>query len=328
MTEKLDMKDKKLLYYLSRGSKTSDTQLAKHLGMSKNAVKYREDRMKKEGIIKNFTTLINLGSLKLDTFTILLKFNEDIYENENIINYFKNHDSADWVITLSGEWDILAEFVFKDFYQVTEIIKDIINNFNQILNSYQVFFSFDAIKVEHLVPDFYKDFMKEALPLKKRTEKKYDIDDIDKQILCSLSEDSSISYVTLAQKLKITTDIVRYRIKKMQENDIIVKFFPDIPLQKLGYTKYLYLIKLKNLTKTRIEEIKRFIQINNYVTYAFFDTVSFNLIFSCAFRSSDDIDRLSRNLRKQFSDVIEKQDYLIEKDEILFNLFPRGLVKR
>ena len=43
---------------------------------------------------------------------------------------------------------------------------------------------------------------------------------------------------------------------------------------------------LKNLSKEKIERIKATIQENPNITYAFFDNVSYNLVFVCAFKSS------------------------------------------
>lgn len=62
------------------------------------------------------------------------------------------------------------------------------------------------------------------------------------------------------------------------------------------------------------------------VSYAFFDLFSFSLIFSAAFKSAEEIDHFSGSLRKQYGDIIETQEYMLIKEHILFNLFPKGLV--
>jgi len=52
MSQLLDKKDGKLLYFLSQNARLSQTQLAKKIGLSKNGVKYRVGRLLKEKIIK------------------------------------------------------------------------------------------------------------------------------------------------------------------------------------------------------------------------------------------------------------------------------------
>jgi len=326
MTKNLDIKDKKLIYHLSINARESHTQLAKKVGLSKNSIKYRIQRLQQEGIIKHFSTVVNLGTLDITTFTILLKFNDDIYENKSIINYFKEHEFADWVTTLSGEWDIFAEFVAKDINHLYQLIREITNNFNKTLNTYQVFLSRDTIKVEHLIEDFYANLKLEPIPTKTRKQETIKIDKTDKKILNLLGQDSSLQYHDIAEKLKLTMDVVRYRMKNLIKNEIIIKFFPEISLPKLGYTEYLYTLKLKNLSKEKLTQIRKTIEADKSITYAFIDINSTNIIFVCAFKSPDGIDTISRKLRNQFPEAIEKQKYLIIKDQIKFNLFPHGLI--
>ena len=324
---KLDVKDRKILYYLSQDSRTPISQLSKKVKLSKNTVNYRIDRLKKDGIIKNFAAVVNLGALNLSTFTLLLKFNEDIYEKPEIIEYFKNHELADWVITLSGQWDIFVEFSTTDLHHLKKIIEEITEHFSGIINTYKLFYSGITLRVEHLIRELYSDLKLEEPIIKKRTIEKYKIDETDKKILEILNQDSSLHYLKIAKKINSTLDIVRYRIKNLIKKGILVKFFPEIDLKKLGYTEYLYTIKLKNITKEKLSSLKNQIKMNPNITYAFFDLTSFNLLFVCAFKSTDKIDHLSRSLRKEFSNIIDQQEYLIIKEQISFNLFPRGISK-
>ncbi len=321
------MKDKKLLYHLSINGRATDSELAKIVGLSKNSVKYRIQRLKEERIITNFSAVINLGSIKTTTICILIKFNEDIYEKKELIEYFQNHKYADWIISLSGNWDLFVEFVIKDLNHFHELIKEMIKSLNQTIYTYQIFFSSDTLRVEHLIADFYKDLKIMELPIKKRTPKKHDLDKTDRKILNLLTKDSSMSYIEIAKKLGLTMDIVRYRIKNLSNNEIIIKFFPEINLKKLGYTEYLYTIKLKDLSEEKNNKIRNSINQNQNITYSFIDSNSYNLVFVCAFKNTEEIDHLTRSLRKEFKEIIQEQEYLIIKEQILFNLFPDGLLE-
>ena len=52
-----DLKDKRLLYELDCNSRQTIQQLAKKIGLSKDAVKYRMNKLINEGIIKSCGTL-------------------------------------------------------------------------------------------------------------------------------------------------------------------------------------------------------------------------------------------------------------------------------
>lgn len=322
----LNIKDRKLLYYLSRNSRESYTQLAKKVGLSKNAVYYKIEALKKQGIIKNFSSVIHLGALGKDTFTMFLKFNQDIYKDKRIMNYFREYEFVDWLITLSGDWDLFVEFVFKDLEHMTQIINQITSEFKNQLNTYEVLFSNQPIKVEHLIPDFYKDLKLPELEKSERKFESYKTDKVDKKLLSLLASDSSLNSVVIAEKLNLTLDVVRYRIKKLVSSGIIIKFFPELALDKLGYQEYLCKIKLRNSSQLESDKIKLELRTNFNVTYAFFDVISSSFVFVCAFKSPNQIDTLLRSLRSKFSEVIESQSYLIIKEQVLFNLFPRGLI--
>ncbi|MFH1648975.1 MAG: Lrp/AsnC family transcriptional regulator [Candidatus Woesearchaeota archaeon] len=321
-----DVKDRKILYYLSKNSRMSHTELSRLVKLSKNAVKYRIERLQKEGVITKFAAVVNIGALGLTTVALLLRFNEDIYEHKEIIEYFRNHPMADWVISLSGHWDLFVELIVSDFDSLSAIIKDITTKFSTSLNTYQMFVFRENLRVEHLISEFYQDLDMEEQAQAPRTRGIHEIDNTDKQILQVLNLDSSTPYLQIAQQLGLTIDVVRYRIKNLVNKGIIIKFFSEISLRKLGYQEYLYTIRLKDISSEKMNQIQQNIRTNPNITYAFLDMTSFNIIFVCAFKTSEGIDKLSRDLRKQYSRVIEKQDYLIIKEQILFNLFPRGLV--
>ena len=118
-----------------------------------------------------------------------------------------------------------------------EIIDEIVDKFSTILNTYQVFFSRDTIRVEHLIKDFFSDLGLGPLSIKPRTVEKLSIDLIDKKILSILSLDSSLPFLQIAKQLNTSIDVVRYRIRNLLDKGFLIKFFPEIDLEKLGYTE-------------------------------------------------------------------------------------------
>ena len=71
---KLDLKNRKLLYELDCNSRQTVQQLAKRIGLSKDTVKYRINKLVKEGIIKSFNAIIDTGKLGFYSFRIFMKF--------------------------------------------------------------------------------------------------------------------------------------------------------------------------------------------------------------------------------------------------------------
>lgn len=327
MAENLDIKDQKLLYYLSQNARESHTQLAKAVGLSKAAITYRIERLQTEGIIKKFTTVINIGSIQHDTFIMLCRFNEDIYTNTTILDYFKTHHYCNWAATLSGQWDIIAEFVIKDTFNINQTLDALTKAFEGKVNNYHIFCPLPAIKVEHLPEDYYKHLNLKPLPSPQKTMERYTLDQQDKKLLHALSEDASQTYVELVTKTKLTPDTVHYRLPKLIDKGIIIKFFPELNLPKLGYTEYFCTLQLRNISETTITTIKQTLRTHQNITFAFKDRLSSSIGFVCAFKKAEELDHLLRNLRSTYTNNIQDLNYVIIKEQILFNLFPKGLLE-
>ena len=88
---KLDLKDRKLLYELDTESRQSAHQIAKKIGLSKDAVIYRINKLQEAGVIKQFHTIINVGKLGFISFRLYLKLQNTTPEKEEeIIEYLKS----------------------------------------------------------------------------------------------------------------------------------------------------------------------------------------------------------------------------------------------
>ncbi len=58
----------------------------------------------------------------------------------------------------------------------------------------------------------------------------------DKKILSILSENSRLSVAEIAKRLGINRDTVKYKIKRMQDNGVLRKFYAEINLGVFGYS--------------------------------------------------------------------------------------------
>jgi Lrp/AsnC family leucine-responsive transcriptional regulator len=67
-------------------------------------------------------------------------------------------------------------------------------------------------------------------------------DEKDQQILKKLQEDMTKSYRTIAEELGIPVTTVYNRVKKMEENKIIVGYKPILDPAKLGYSTTSFLL--------------------------------------------------------------------------------------
>ena len=112
MTHKLDRKDRKLLAQLDMDARQSNNQIAKKVGLSKEVVKYRIDRMIQHRLIYRFHTVINYFKLGISKFKLYLRFtNVNKEKLEEIAQYFSNKNDTEWVVLTTGRWDLIVGFL-------------------------------------------------------------------------------------------------------------------------------------------------------------------------------------------------------------------------
>jgi Lrp/AsnC family transcriptional regulator for asnA, asnC and gidA len=61
------------------------------------------------------------------------------------------------------------------------------------------------------------------------------IDNLDKQILTVLQQDSRISFADLSRQLNIPEATIRFRVKRLQDNKIITRFTALVDPTKVGF---------------------------------------------------------------------------------------------
>jgi len=72
------------------------------------------------------------------------------------------------------------------------------------------------------------------------------LDTKDKKLLTALDENSRYTNSHLAKKIGLSKPAIEYRIKRLQKNDIIFKYYTVINVTKLGYSQYKIYFKFQN----------------------------------------------------------------------------------
>ena len=80
------------------------------------------------------------------------------------------------------------------------------------------------------------------------------LDQKDRQLLFELDLNSRQSLPQLARKLRLSKQVIDYRIKRLFQNKIINYFYTIISSTNLGYTQYKIYLKFQNLTPKKEEE--------------------------------------------------------------------------
>lgn len=136
---KIDQKDIQILKLLFKDSRMSFSDLAKEIKLSRDAIRYRLERLIKNKVIQGFFPLINPPALGFPVLTIvqikLQNFNPE--REKQLISYFKNNRFISNFAGLTGTWDFFMLISSSDLGHLNEILKDIRNKFSDIIKEYE-----------------------------------------------------------------------------------------------------------------------------------------------------------------------------------------------
>lgn len=247
---KLDAKDRLLLYLLDVDGRMNHSQLAKKTQMSKQLVKYRIERMEKEGFIKGYYTLIDTSKLGFTTFRAYLKFRNLTSDKKKwIIHYLKQQGKIWAVVILAGKWDVALGIAVKDIYDFYTVWDKLLEDNLEAIFDYK-------ISVYSPIYHYSKGYLinkKEELQIRiLGGNEKTNFDEKDIKILVNLSKNARISLLDLSEKLKSSPESISYRIKQLEKRKIIQGYRAMIDVHKLGYEFYKAEIRLssyKNIQK-------------------------------------------------------------------------------
>ena len=125
---KLDLKDKRILKELFYNCRMSYSKIAKNVGLSKQVVLYRINRLLKLGLLRGFNTVIDLNKLGLNLFLVHVKMRY-IKNEDEVMTQLINHKNILWIIKSMGGFDLTLKICANNFIQANEIMQILASNF-------------------------------------------------------------------------------------------------------------------------------------------------------------------------------------------------------
>jgi len=232
---KIDLKDRKILYELDQNCRQSNTQIGKKVGLKRDVVAYRINRMQDEGVIKNFWTAINTFKLGYQVFRIYINFHYlSTKIKKDIIQYFTKHKDVWAVISVKGPIDLSVVVWVKNIYEFYQF-------WSKTLEIYEDYFEKYTISIYIQAAGYKKSYLLDKFDKFDREMYKttcdgtsIEIDEIDYKLLNELAINARIPLIDLAKKFNCSSQTINYRIKNLMENDVIQAFRVNIDRPKIG----------------------------------------------------------------------------------------------
>jgi DNA-binding Lrp family transcriptional regulator len=246
----IDVKDRKILFYLLRDSRQTLKSLGKKAGLSKELTSYRIKRLMDQKIIMKFPTNLFFSKLGYTFMNVFFQFkNINPKIKSEIIKYVTDSTCISYVSLLEGKYDFQFEVMLGDPLEFEAFFDE----FKSRYHNYLIFADIVLwIKGEHYNYPFLIDS-------KNNTTEPFtwhwgnltlaSIDELDFAILKNLSNNSRIQTKKIASNINSTVSIVNNRIQKLIKNGVIMQFTTFVDWSKLGYDWYHLQIILNDYKK-------------------------------------------------------------------------------
>jgi len=304
--EKIDLKDRKILYELDLNSRQSFRNIGRKVGLSKDVVADRVKKLKENGIIIRFFTYYDILQLGFNFLRFYFKFQyvtPDI--KKEIINQFMNDKNVNNLFSTEGSYDLGVLMMVKN-------ISDIYPLWKKTLEKYGDYFAqqiFSAYMGELI---YGQGFLLDGIEKPNRTPLrknwgKVKIDDLDLEILKLLVVDSRIPTVEIAKKLNSNVTTINSRIKNLIKLRVILGFTVELNLDKLGYQHWKVDFYLSEYTKTN--QIIRYIE-KNPLLYCVDYTIGYaDLELEINVRDINQLHDFIEDLHSKFPKIIRNYSY-------------------
>lgn len=319
----LDIKDQKIFVELFKNGRVPYSTISKNTHMSKDAVRYRIDKLIKEGLMTNITTIIDINKLGWSSSLVFFKFaNLNKVKIKQFMSYLIESPFVVEILEFAGSWDFAARFQHKDTIHLNQIINKLEGNFPYLIDNYSIFFISESIFLPYNV--LFENDAFQFSPVKIQP---YKIDDFDLKILTAISTDGRKSLAQLEEELKENRMTIYYRMKKMMKSGLIQHFRPNMFTEKLGLHWYIVKIKLSQRSDEKINSLINRLKSFKQTNHIMLGFGAADIIFYTQVKIVQELQDIMYMLREDFSDEIKSIEFDNTLKDYKWDFFPKGLLK-
>ena len=335
---KLDLKDKKIISLLAQNSRVSMTALAQFAGLSKDTIAYRIKRLERLDILRRYVTFFNPFAA-YNPFTIALRL-ENVNEatEKAIIKHLIQHPFIIWAGECSGEFDYVIEILARDATHLDSILREIRSKCLSYLKQYEVIPILSLFADETFPKSFSKD-LKIDIPSKlapygvsinrklRINDARQQFDRTDILVIKAVANNSNANIVEIARAVKVSPDVVKYRIKRMVDRNTIIGFRTIFNVSYLHYHGYVLFFSLKPAIKQEQRDaFERYFAGSDDISIGLETTGKFDYQIFLFAKDPFHFNNLLKAMRSRFSSIIEKQVSILILKDYKLSFFPEGLL--
>ena len=309
----MDEKDNLILFELLQDCRQPISKIAKAVKLPQQTVSYRIKKLEDSKVIKKYTANINYAKLDYSRHSLYLDVKGVSVEEVN--GYLKDithiHDvSCCYLLHEMSQWKLYVSVWTKDIARFDEIQTKIVSEFKNKIKNY---FSFQSVKsytylARRLNPK------KKALVDIKGTPENIEINSSDWKLIDLLKENSKLTNIELAKKLKSNVSTINRKINSLKKKGIVERFYPIIDVNKIGLTEYTFVSRVDPSAEKELEKFMEFAKNDSRFVIVIKAVGYVNLYYAFLVKNRNELSEMTQKAHSILgSAVLEEYKIEIEK---------------
>ncbi len=134
----VDEKDLKILSILSDDARTPSSKIAKRVGLTPNAVKYRLKRLEGERVITGYEMVVDRTKLGMFHYKLLMHFQKANEEKiMRLVRHCEELPNLVFLVRAIGPWDMDVDLDFKNTVELHNSVLELTSTFKDLVRNYE-----------------------------------------------------------------------------------------------------------------------------------------------------------------------------------------------
>jgi Lrp/AsnC family leucine-responsive transcriptional regulator len=308
----LDITDRRILTELDLNCRISTAQLAKKVRKSREAVKYRIKQLEENGIITGYLTSINPNKFGFYMFKVYLQLENIPEERAKFYDFLRTRKNIYWYGISDGAFDCIFAILSRGITEYYEEINAICAQFRKLIIRKLLGVMVDTTQ-------YNKKYLLSNAPQRSVVfagnvvDNK--LDNLDFAIIDILANDAKIPLTKLAQRTKSTVEIVRRRMKRMEELGIILSYRIDVDINKLGYEFFKAIVYFKSLSRKEEIALMEWMRQEPHSVYYIRSLAPWEAEFEFIVENYMQFNQIIDEMRRKFPNVVRNCEHVIFMEE-------------
>ncbi len=300
----LDLLDRKILYELDLDARVSASQLAKKIRRSKETVNFRLKRLLEDGYLKGFYTVFNTSRLGWFYYKVYLKLKDIAPTKEKeLFDYIATQPKIAYLASMEGHYDGVCLIMSRSSQDLVDFLYPFMKLYGEFVQEKQLVTFLTTHRLNQKFLHSGSETKDWHYPVEIGG---YDVDGVDKKIMQTLSTNARMPLAEIATRAGVDVKGVKYRMKKLEKDGIILAYVTSPNFDKLGLQFAQINISLKD--PNAIKSIISYFDSTNRCLFALEMIGAYDLAVEVHVEGNEQLNQIIDGFREKFVGKINDYD--------------------